>query len=243
MKANILLTAPTSQHKDYCMKSWIKWITTDFSKYNYDILIVDNSKDPEYHKQIQNELGERGTVLHLPYDKDRDIRYTIAESNEMIRAYFIENSYEYMFFNESDVFAPKYSMDYMVQLNKYVVGLPYFVFQHYMSRLLAYDSVRAGYVRDSYIKTMKSAFIDCNGQIVNATNIGLGALMIHRGVLDAIDFTIDTVEADSKPHSDTYFHSKIMQKGIPVHQVQKHFALHLNGNWNKVYKIIEDERN
>lgn len=239
---HILLAAPTSNYKDYCMVAWIKWITTDFSVLPYDILIVDNSKDDTYHETIKKELGDKGKVLHLPYKKGRTIHNTIAESNELIRQYFIENKYDYLFFNESDVFAPKNTIEYLLQLNKYVVGLPYFISHHYQSRLITYTFERAGYIRSSLNKTLQKSFIEFNGQIVNSNNIGLGALLIHRGVLDMIDFTTDLAD-ENKTHADTVFHQKLLQKGIPVHQVQKHIALHLNGDWGIVTKLINEDNN
>jgi len=245
MKSKILLSAPTSEYKDYCMKDWVKWITNDFSQLDYDILIVDNSKDPEYHKQIQKEIGNRGVVLHLPYKKGRNIQYTIAESNEMIRKYFIEGKYEYLFFNESDIFAPRGTIEYLVQLNKYVVSLPYFIFHHYNSKILGSAFEKAGYVRGSVIKPIKSSFIEFNGRTESEINIGLGALLIHRGVLDVVDFNIDETLIDKSlstlPHSDTFFHAKLKLAGIPTDMVKKHFALHLNGDWERVYDCMSEE--
>lgn len=241
MNAKILLAAPTSEHKDYCMKQWIEWITTDFSDIKYDILIVDNSKDSNYCKKIQEELGEKGEVMHLPYKKDRSIIHTIAESNEMIRKYFLEGNYEFLFFNESDVFVPKNMLNLLLWENKQVIGAPYFIGHLHHSKIMSQVIIPAGSSRDIAPKTLKKAFIDFNGVVSPAVNIGLGALLIHRGVLDIVDFKVDDENNPYNSHSDSHFHEKVKKAGIQVFQINKRMAYHMNGNWNKVYNQISSE--
>jgi len=235
----ILLSAPTSQHKDYCMKQWTKWITaSDFSDFQYDILIVDNSKDKNYHKQIEKELYSQSKisceVVHLPYEEGRSIQKTIADSNEVIRKYFLEHKYEYLLFNESDVFAPKNTIDYLVAMNTEVVGLPYFLYQHYVSKIIQYKVVEAGYNREYTIGCVDYSFINFRGQVDPSYNIGLGCLLIKKEVLQEVDFTIE--DKEGTPHSDTFFHHKLKKLGISSFQSQKNIAYHFNSSWSELGK-------
>jgi len=234
----ILLSAPTSVHKDYCMKDWINWITSpDFSDVDIDILIVDNSPDPTYHFKIAKELGSKGTVLHIPYKKDRDLYHTIAESNEMIRNFFLAKDYDFLFFNESDQFVPKKSIDYLLSLSLSVVGLPYFIKQHYGSLLISHHPIEAGYKRDVAINTLNTSFIEFDGKIKPDRNTGLGALLIHKNVLSITDFTIDEeMNLKENAWSDTYFQNRLEQKGFKIYQVKKYMSLHLNKDWSKLNK-------
>lgn len=90
----ILLTAPTSDKKDYCLEEWVNCI----KQYEVDTFIVDNSKDKYHYKK----LCEKGlNAVHYPIN-GKPIEW-LTECQNLIRDYFLAGDWDYLFMLESDV--------------------------------------------------------------------------------------------------------------------------------------------
>lgn len=227
----ILLASPTSDAKGYCLREWASCVTdSEFSKTPFDILIVDNSATKSNVKTIEKAFKGKAKVLHYSSKKGESVHVKIANSNEIIRKYAIDNNYDYLFFNESDVFVPQNGLDYLLKKNAQVISLPYFIGQHYQSFLLDYSPTIVGREKELHIKPLLKSFIDFDGKVKRVHLAGLGAMLIKIDVLKQVDFKIDK---ENGAFSDAHFSEKLQQANIPIYRASKHLCKHKNQNWKE----------
>ena len=88
-ESKVLVGCPTADAYAYCLEEYATRVK-ELSYKNYDVLIVDNSKDEKYIKQIKkygfNVL--KGPCLD-------DVRERVIHSRNMIREYLLKNDYDY----------------------------------------------------------------------------------------------------------------------------------------------------
>lgn len=97
MIPKILLGSPISNKKAYILPEWLRYVRS-LTYPELDILLVDNSDDPEWHKSIKGFK-----VLHVkPIGRPETY---IAQSQEVIRQCAVANNFEYLFSLECDNFA------------------------------------------------------------------------------------------------------------------------------------------
>jgi len=230
----VLLATPTAEVKDYCMLDWISHIKK-LTYPNLDILIVDNSDNPEYYKKIKKALGDRGKVIHVKRKENQRIHELMCDCNNKIRASVInkKNDYKFLFSLESDLFPPLNIIEYLLLQRKPFIGVPYFTGQHYASAIIDYHEERFGYPRGLDVSLMKS-FIKYDGKLVLGNNTGIGCTMIHRDILKKVKFR---TELEYNIWADSYFHSDIYDKfNIQPYLTSDIIVEHRNSDWRKVYK-------
>lgn len=214
MFPKVLIAAPTSSDKDYCLEDWLKQVFS-FDYPNYDIIMVDNSVDGNYHKKI---IQQGVKCFHIYRGKKSSYQY-VTESQELIRLYAIENNYDYLLSLESDVFIKKDTLMKMVLAEKQVYNITYFVdlfrtgnfvpcIQHaYMdgkridSHMVDTSIYFTGEVKPILDYGMSGSFI--------LTHTGIGCTLIRRDIFMEVGF-----KTDGKHFSDSLFHSEILVKGI-----------------------------
>lgn len=229
----ILLATPTSKHKDYCADKWIEYIKS-LTYPNLDILIVDNSSDPEYHKKF---LKEGFKVLYLAPKKNEDIKLLIARSQEVIRNYCILGGYDYLFSLESDIFSAPNIIEHLLNFRKSVVGLSYFIGQAFQSELVFFELETFGYSSLSRTADPDRAFHLFDGTCKPFYQIGLGCVLIATWVLELIKFRADDVY-----FSDVNFHQDLRLLGILSYLDMSNMAFHMNGSWSKVLSSINQNK-
>ena len=234
----ILLATPTSEHKDYCMPQWIEHIKS-LTYPNLDILIVDNSKNPKYYKKIQQQLGDKGKVIHHNFDEKKELREIMCECNNIIRDYAIGNNYMYVFSLESDVFVPVNTIEYLLHLDKPMISLPYFIGQSFNSALLVSGYEPVGKERESVLMNRGLVFYNFNGSVAKEYQTGIGAVLIHQHYLRKVKFRIDKNIKTS--HADAFFMQDLFNAGYPVFTVRKYIAYHQNGSWGDIFKTGRDK--
>lgn len=236
----ILLATPTAKHKDYCAKEFIDQIIQIKETFNKDIgivniLIVDNSKDPEYHKRLVELLGNKGEILYYKAREGQDMRDYMTDCNNIIRERVLTGNYNYLFSLESDIFCPKNTLEYLLIQKRKVIGLPYFTKHNYYSQIMVMETDDFGLTNITNYKTLKRAFITFEGKVQKNYMIGLGCLLIHRSVLEKIKFRVD-LKAKERGHADTYFHIDLRKQGIDSYLATKYYCHHQNSSWFKIYQ-------
>jgi hypothetical protein len=227
----ILLATPTSEFKDYCIIPWINYIKS--LTFPLDILIVDNSRDPEYHKKfIQHGLK----TLYVKPRANEDIKGLIARSQEVIRNYCLLGGYDYLFSLESDIFSAPNIIEHLLGFRKSVVGLSYFIGQACESNLIIFELETFGYSSLSRTAEPDKAFHLFDGTCKPHYQIGLGCILISRNVLELVKFRSDEVY-----FSDVNFHTDLKKLGISSYLDTSNIAFHFNGNWDKVLKSINQK--
>jgi hypothetical protein len=229
----ILLATPTSDYKEYCRKDWCAYLKT-LTYPNLDILIVDNSSDPEYHKVFEKDGFK---VLHLVPKKNEDIKYLIARSQEVLRNYCILGGYDFLFSLESDIFSAPNIIEHLLSFRKSVVGLSYFIGSGCFSEQVMFETETFGYSSLSRTADPERAFLLFDGQLKNHYQIGLGCILIATWVLELIKFRADNIW-----YSDVLLHQDLKTLGIPTYLDTSNLANHRNGSWEKVLASINQKR-
>ena len=124
----ILVGCPTSDHKAYCLEPYIKAVTS-LSYPDYDIMIVDNSKEDAYHKRITELLKKFAKDKQFKVIKDEyfeNFKDRIVHSRNLIRDELIKNKYDCFLSLEQDVIPPKDVIERLLSHNKAIATGVYF---------------------------------------------------------------------------------------------------------------------
>lgn len=237
----ILLACPTAEVKDYIMQQWLDFIINHLTYPELDILIIDNSRNPEYVKKIQgyvdamdNKYNREITVIHYqPYPEEK-IRYYMMNCNNIIRKCVIDMKYDNLFSLECDVFPPVNIIEHLLCFNKKVISIPYFIGQGENSYLLNMKFEEYGYYRLSQKMQPYETFLWCDGKLKIGYMTGMGCMLIHNSILKRIPFRVPVDDTDG--HADSYFHQDLVYNNIPAYVDTSVFALHYNKDWNEIYK-------
>ena len=225
----ILLGTLTSHHKDYCLDQWAKYVKS--LTYPVDVLVLDNSEDEAHVKKI-TDLGLN--AIHYRTERDT-IQEIMCDCNNYIRDKVLKENYDFLFSLETDVFSAPNIIENLLLHRKPVVGVPYFIHKHYDSKLITFDVEEFGDFRLSGSMKPKQAFKYVDGTVKRAHQLGLGCILIHRSVLEMIEFRIEDDQTGS--HPDSFFHQDCLAKGIPVYADTMEIATHINtATWLDIYK-------
>lgn len=116
MKPRILIGTPTYSGKFYCLDEWVKNLKQ--IKYpNFDILVLDNSKNDEYKERIES-LGLKCTKSTY-YE---DAIESLCEARKTLFKLAINNGYDYLLMLEQDLFPQPDIIDRLLRHGKEVVG-------------------------------------------------------------------------------------------------------------------------
>jgi len=228
----VLVGCSTSFHKEYALKEYanaVKSIEYD----NYDVLLVDNSKDDNYF----NKIKEHGlNVIKGPYFESAIKR--IIESRNLLRKYALDNDYDYFFSLEQDVIPGKDVLKKLISHNKEVVSGIYLVHNIINNKRVL----------------IPQAFIELPNKIDNLPNMrwltreefysnklmkivscGMGCVLIHKNVLGQIEF-----RSENDVFDDRFFGIDLYKKDIPIYCDAgvkcKHLILNRPYSWKDIKK-------
>lgn len=185
MKPKVLVGGPTSHHFKYCIDEYldaIKNLTYD----NYDILLVDNSKDDEYFNYLKGKVP----VVKLPvyYENARE---RVAESKNLIREKVLNEGYDYFLNLDSDTIPPKDIIERLLKHQKEITtGVYYKIFD---VTLMPQDIKKKMTMPLIYTK-IQGRIHQCTAEevefpaLMQIYGCGSGCLMVSRDVLKKIKF-------------------------------------------------------
>jgi len=117
----ILVGCPTSFHKEYCLKEYAESIKNLTYK-NFDVLLVDNSKDNGVYIEKIKELG-LNAIKGLYFEGAMD---RIVASRNILAQKTIKEDYDYFLSLEQDVIPPKDIIEQMLKSEKKIITGVYF---------------------------------------------------------------------------------------------------------------------
>jgi hypothetical protein len=194
----ILIASPTADIKDYCLEDWMKNVQS-FTYGNSNLFLCDNSEGRQYYvdtKKKYEHLGnsfEMGRVTPTQYP---EFKYALAKSHDVCREKALNEGYDYLLHLESDVFPPSDVIERLLDSKKKVVGAMYHIELGERSTLMIQQLEGFG-----------------DGQVKKVFSCGLGCVLIHRSVLEKIQFRY---EQGSPVHPDSFFYADLDAKGIPA---------------------------
>jgi hypothetical protein len=216
----ILVAMPTASAKDYCVEDFIDQIK-NFTYPLYDIFIVDNSKDAN-HVELFWKNGIK--AIHEPIKGD--FREELARHQNIIREYFLNGNYDYLFMVESDVFTGEAIIDKLVgYAETYQAGAVTCTYEimkgeptlcltttsdlnnvrseKMLPRSMGYNEMGKGCV------SFKDFFKDPDA---NLTATGIGCTLFHREALLNTRFRVN-LELNKNAFSDTFIFTDIEKLG------------------------------
>jgi len=231
----ILIAAPTSDKKDYCLDEWVDNVLS-FDYPASTILLVDNSHNEEYYHKI---LDKGINCLHVK--PEGNVVDYIADCQKLIRHYVLEGGYDYLFSLESDVIPQSDIILQLLHHNKRIVAAPYFVQYKGGDPSLCMIDPEIQHVKEmSYMHTRmvgtKQGLSRLTGELVKVFGVGLGCSLIHKDVLKKIDFRSGTASnetrMDRSVFSDSLFYIDCFKAKIPVFWDTKLLVRHKYSDWS-----------
>ncbi|MFH0751969.1 MAG: glycosyltransferase family A protein [archaeon] len=208
MKPKILIGIPTCDWYDYCLMEFIGSIRAlDYD--NTEILFVDNSKGDNYAKKL-NSLGFKAKQIPY-YEKPRD---KMVHSRNLLRSEFLKGEYDYMLLLDADVIVPPNSLSKLLTHNKKVITGIYYSFYKINGQTRMMPVL---WMQEDEKKQLMKFFTpeEVEGsKLVEARACGTGCLLIHKSVLEQIQFRYKP-EVDAC--DDVWFCHDIKQKGIQLY--------------------------
>jgi len=202
------LAAPIYEHKYYCINDYFKNLRElEYDGDNVDFLFVDNSKDVNAHKLLQEINPDMPIEYH-------GVGFTTRERQcnayNYIREKFLEGDYEYLFIVESDLFPHESMLKDLMATNVDIVGAPYYLNLHKGKEHII-PCVTTGKFKaygGAFQETF-ATFQDLDGELKSiGGGVGFGCILMRRTVLDKVIFTHD------RCHADTYFHRDTKRAGF-----------------------------
>lgn len=226
----ILVGCPTSFHKEYCLDKYVAGIKALTYK-NFDILLVDNSKDDVYFEKIK-KTGL--PVIKGPWFEGALDR--IIASRNILRQKVLDEGYDYFFSLEQDVVPPSGVLERMIKHNKKMVTGIYFAHNTMPDGSnplmpLVYKLVD--------VKTLTMVPIDKqefeSNKLIEVVSAGLGCLLIHKDVLKEVKFRYE-----GKVFDDRFFFIDCYHKNFKVFcdtSIKcKHYILNRPYPWKVIKK-------
>jgi hypothetical protein len=220
----ILLAAPTSTYKDYIFLEWYLHAST-LTYSNYDLLIVNNSRDKTYHEKLK-KMGINTLWVNPEGKSCKDY---VCESQNMLRDYFLEHDYDYYFSLEVDIFPPRNVIEKLLCAKKQLISAPYFYDFGKKSKPLLYCfSQDKNKIYHNYQVDLLQSLEVCNGDVVQVYAAGIGCMLIERAVMEKIKFRIDP-KIDA--FSDTPFYIDLYNNKIFNYIDTSMICKHYNSDW------------
>ena len=188
----VLVGAPVCDLYLYCLDDFLKAITS-FSYKNYDILLLDNSKD----NNMFNELKKRGINV-VKTEHTGKIRDMVIRDHNFLRKEALEKGYDYLFLLDQDVIPPKDAIEKLIKHNKGAVAGLYFGhhtldLEDNSNRIMpfawAFINKNQWFWGDVGYLTDEEVF---SNKLIKIAFAGGGCLMIHKSILGKIAFRYDS---------------------------------------------------
>ncbi|MFC3093364.1 glycosyltransferase [Alteromonas sediminis] len=227
----VLVGCPTYSGKSYCLEEYAKRVN-GLSYDNYDVLLVDNSKEPGYEKQIQSHGLQAKRDQYIPGVKKR-----LAQSRNILRQKVLDEGYDYFLSLEQDVIPPKNIIERLMSHRRAVTSAVYCRYQTIKTEtgdIFYQGDVPVLYVLPPKDKMRPIFLFELKGHtFIKINGAGLGCLLIHRSVLEKIEFR---VEDPARGCDDNYFFKDLASLNVEAFADVTFQCKHLEQKWSDEIK-------
>ena len=230
----ILITAPTSAAKAYCLEDWLdNELKTVYP--NFMIGLFDNTLDNGESAAYQNNYykkkygGDQFLCLRSDVTGCDGVISRICKSHNDCRDYALENKYDAIWHLETDVFPKPHFLQELVLNKKPVCGGLYYRDEGRFRRLMIQQRVyRSPHNIFSKNATPEEDLYFIDGTLKTASHIGLGCVLIRSTVLKKIPFRyVPGLPA----HTDSYWAEDCFKHKIKIWADTNLICEHRNSNW------------
>jgi len=228
----VLVGCPTSFHKEYALKEYSEMVKSlDYD--NYDVLLVDNSEDDNYLNKIRN-YGLN--AIKGPYFEGAIER--IITSRNILRKYALDNNYDYFLSLEQDVIPNKDILTKLISHNKEAVCGIYFVHNiiNNQRTLISQVFIELQNKTDNLpdMRWLTEEEFNSN-KLIKIVSCGLGCVLIHRNILEKIEFRSENNVFDDRFFGIDLYKLKILMY-CDTSVKCKHLILNRQISWNNIKK-------
>lgn len=219
----ILVGCPTSEHKGYALERYAEGLKT-LNYDNFDILLVDNSKNDHYFERIKNlDIP----VVKGPYSEGA--RQRIIDSRNILRQKVLEEGYDYFLSLEQDVIPSSDVIQQLLRHNKKIVSGIYSTY--HTNKEGVYLGLRPllwKKVGKDGLEIMSEKEITMP-RLIQVGASGLGCVLIHKDVLKQIKFRYSK---EYGGFDDIWFSYDSFNKGFKIFADTSIKCNHLIKGWS-----------
>ena len=222
----ILVGGPTADVKNYCAEDWVENVKKFIYPMDVDVFLADNSEKAGNEKYLQS-LGV--DAERVKFSLAEPIISRITKSHNLVRRKALEGGYDFLLHLESDIFPPPDVLLRLLAHRKAVVGVSYDIFdwQDREPVMLQLEEEYDGEPSGAIIRG-KYNYMAYDGNLKQAWANGIGCVLIHKSILEQIEFRYDK---DRDGFCDSWFAYDLRAKGIPMFVDTSMYALHRNMDW------------
>lgn len=209
----ILLGGPVSDHHDYCFDDFVNSIKS-LSYPNFDVLLVDNSKDDVFF----NKISKIFPTVKIPYNESIKVRLT--DSRNLVRKKVIDGGYDYLFCLDQDVVPPKDILEKLVSHAQNIVTGIYFNTFTKLNPITMKTETRKLPIlwvknnQDSTSAVPVRMDVINSGAFIKIHMCGTGCILIHRDVLEKINFRCERYKEGV---DDVFFCQDALKLGFDIY--------------------------
>jgi GT2 family glycosyltransferase len=210
----ILIGIPTYDAKNYCLDAFFQNISEfTYPKSNIEIFVADNSANNK------NALLIRDKFKVKTFWKDYTgvpIMEKLADSHNQVRRYFLESDADYLLHLESDIFPPKDVIEQLLWARKPIVTSMYQLFDGaWRTPCIRIQDKKTLHFNDIIFDYELNNFHHywTDGTIKEVFIAGIGCTLMHRKIMQNIQFRHDTTTKEGSP-PDTYFAMDLREKKV-----------------------------
>ena len=234
LNKKVLLSIVTYENKDYIWNEFINNIN-NLSYDNYDVIIVDNSKNINYYETLKTRLKDTNYIVKHVSRGDTS-REAQAKSLNCIRDYFLNGDYDYLMNIESDLIPPINIIERLMSRDKLVVGGLYNIGFYNNPKeplrpcLFGIKKIN-GILKTFNIPPSDGWSFFGNG-LIKIHGMGIGCVLIHKLIIQKFKFWfyLDKVVK----HSDVLFYMDLRNNGYDVFIDTDIIIPHYNTDWKYV---------
>ncbi len=226
----VLVAGPTYDGMRYCHDKFIDRLK-DLSYDNYDILLVDNSDDKKFFKELKKESEIE--VIHLSLKNVPKMKRLVRSRNKIL-SYAMEKDYDYVLMMDVDVIVPIDIIERLLGHGKEIVSGLYFSLQNVDHRQKVksvawkfltedeWDEVKGRLMsdivreREDVRRNLTDEEIE-SGKLQEVAIPSCGCMLISRDIFSRCKYGVLDVPGKLHSSDDIYFSRKLREAGVKLY--------------------------
>lgn len=234
----VLVAAPQAAAKKYAFERFIDNVM-QFTYPNFDVKLFDNTDDGGEFTAYMNTYVEQHhgkgarfealNTLLMHNMKTDSVIERMARSHNDCRDFTLRLKYDYLLHLETDLFPPSNIIEELMVQAKPIISALYYVDNGIYRKPMIQRSIKlAPRFLSSKNFMANEDLCFCDGTVKKVAHAGLGCILIHRSVLEKVNFR--HIEGVNN-HPDTYFAEDCAKERIPIMLDTSIVVEHENSPW------------